>query len=73
MTDEELSAYTDFLNDIEYVAEQHGWNIGITENHSEDKEFVRVEITFIPAIGYDSQFRKFGVKEENNENNKKYD
>ena len=63
MTDKELEAYTDFLNDIERVAEKHGWNIGIADNHSEDKTFVRVELTFIPAGGYDSQFRKFGLKE----------
>lgn len=67
MNNEELNAYTDFLNDIEQVAEKHGWNIGIAENHSEDKKFVRVELTFIPAIGYDSQFRKFGLKETDNE------
>ena len=63
MNNKELCAYTDFLNDIEQVAEKHGWNIGIAENHSEDKNFVRVELTFIPALGYDSQFRKFGLKE----------
>lgn len=61
MTFKEEEAYTDFLNDIERVAEKHGWNIGIAENQSEDKEFPRVELTFIPAIGYDSQFRKFGI------------
>lgn len=64
MTDKELEAYTDFLNDIERVVEKHGWNIGITNNHSEDKDFPRVELTFVPAIGYDAQFRKFGIKEE---------
>jgi hypothetical protein len=63
MTDKELEAYTDFLNDIERVAEKHGWNIGIADNQSEDKKFSRVELTFIPALGYDSQFRKFGIKE----------
>ena len=54
-----LDALTDFLNDIEEVAQKHGWNIGMYENLSDDKEFERVEIMFIPAIGYDSQFRKF--------------
>ena len=63
MTDKELEAYADFLNDIEIVAEKHGWNIGIVDNQSEDKTFARVELTLIPAGGYDSQFRKFGVKE----------
>ncbi|MBO4542162.1 MAG: hypothetical protein J5725_03150 [Bacteroidales bacterium] len=63
MSDKELEAYADFLNDIEIVAEKHGWNIGIADNLSEDKTFARVELTFIPAGGYDSQFRKFGVKE----------
>lgn len=63
MKGKELEAYTDFLNDIERTAEKHGWNIGITDNQSEDITFPRVEITFIPASGYDSQFRKFGVKE----------
>lgn len=29
MTNAEQDAYTDFLNDIEKVAEKHGWNIGI--------------------------------------------
>ena len=53
-----LSALTDFLNDIEEVAQKHGWNIGMYENFSED-EYSRIEITFIPALGYDSQFRKF--------------
>ncbi len=54
-----LSALTDFLNDIEKVVEKHGWNIGMYENYSEDELFSRVEVTFIPALGYDSQFRKF--------------
>ena len=63
MTDKELDAYTDFLNDINRTAEKHGWYIGIADNQSEDKDFVRVELTFIPAIGYDGQFRKFGAKE----------
>lgn len=57
MTDEELDAITDFLNDIERVAEKHGLTVGAYENcMDEDKSFV---ITFIPALGYDSQFRKF--------------
>ena len=61
MNDEEakLEAFADFLNDIEQVAQKHGWNIGSYENLSDDKDFERVEITFIPALGYDSQFRKF--------------
>lgn len=59
MTEKELEAFTEFLNDIEEVVEKHGWNIGMYENFSNDKDFERVEITFIPAIGYDSQFRKF--------------
>lgn len=63
----EEEAYTDFLNAIERVAEEHGWNIGIAENYSEDESFVRVVLTFIPAIGYDAQFRKFGCKEKHDE------
>ena len=55
------NAYTDFLNDIEKIAEQHGWNIGIADNQSEDSNFARVEITFIPAGGADALNRKFGV------------
>ena len=66
MTTEEYEAYTEFLNNIERVAEKHGWNIGIAENHSEDIDFPRVELTFIPALGYDSQFRKFGIKDGGN-------
>ena len=61
MNDEEtkLDALTDFLNDVEEAAKKHGWNIGLYEHLSDNKAFGRVEITFIPAIGYDSQFRKF--------------
>jgi len=59
MNEKELDTFTEFLNDIEEVAEKHGWNIGLYENLSDDKKFERVEITFIPALGYDSQFRKF--------------
>lgn len=53
----ELTALTNFLNDIEEVATKHGWNIGAYENKS--KEADMIEIVFIPALGYDSQFRKF--------------
>lgn len=63
MTREEREAYFDFVNDIEIVAEKHGWNIGISDNHSEDKDFPRVEIIFVPAIGADALNRKFGVDE----------
>ena len=35
MTDKELGAYTDFLNDLERTAEKHGWNIGIADNQYE--------------------------------------
>lgn len=59
MADIELDALTDFLNDIESVAQKHGWNIGMYDNLSEN-DSPSVEITFIPAISYDSQFRKFG-------------
>ena len=55
--DEELTALTEFLNDIEETATKHGWNIGAYENKS--KEADMIEIVFISAIGYDSQFRKF--------------
>ena len=63
MKKEEQDAYTDFLNGIERVAEKHGWNIGISDNHSEDKTFPRVEITFVPAGGADALNRKFGASE----------
>lgn len=52
-------AYCDFLNDLERVAESHGWNIFMSENFSDDDEFPRVEITFGHAIGTDAQNRKF--------------
>lgn len=55
--DEELTALTEFLNDIEEVAEKHGWNIGAYENKSKKADMI--EIVFISALGYDSQFRKF--------------
>ena len=55
--DEELTALTEFLNDIEEVATKHGWNIGAYENKSKKEDLI--EIVFIPALGYDSQFRKF--------------
>ena len=55
--DEELTALTNFLNDIEDVATKHGWNIGAYENKSKEEDMI--EIVFIPALGYDSQFRKF--------------
>ena len=55
--DKKLTALTDFLNDIEEVATKHGWNIGAYENKSEEEDMV--EIIFIPALGYDAQFRKF--------------
>ena len=61
MTNTEQDAYTDFLNDIENVAEKNGWNIAIADNHSEDNNFSRVEITFITAGGADALNRKFGV------------
>ena len=60
-------AYAEFLNAIEQVAEQHGWNIGIHDDKSDDK-YPTVELTFIPASGYDSQFRKFGYGCEEAEN-----
>mgnify|MGYP006351097299 FL=1 len=59
MNEAKADAFVDFLNDIEKVAERHGWNVGITDNQSEDKGFPRVEITFIPALGADSLNRKF--------------
>lgn len=53
----ELEALTKFLNDIESVAQKHGWNIGAYENKSKKEDLI--EVVFIPALGYDSQFRKF--------------
>ena len=50
-------ALTKFLNDIESVAQKHGWNIGAYDNRSEMEDVV--ELVFTPALGYDSQFRKF--------------
>ena len=55
----EDEAYCAFLNDLERVAESHGWNIYMSENFSDDNEFPRVEITFGHAIGTDAQNRKF--------------
>ena len=57
MTKEE--AYCEFLNDLEQVAEKHGWNIDISCNYSDDEEYPRVEITFGHALGADSLNRKF--------------
>lgn len=57
MSEEE--AYCAFLNDLERVAESHGWNIFMSEDFSDDNEFPRVEITFGHAIGEDAQNRKF--------------
>ena len=68
ITIDEEEAYADFLNDIERVAEKHGWNVGIHDNKSGDKTFPRVELTFVPAIGYDAQFRRFGYGCEVTEN-----
>lgn len=50
-------ALTKFLNDIEQVATKHGWNIGAYQNKSKEEDII--ELVFTPAIGYDSQFRKF--------------
>jgi len=50
-------ALTKFLNDIEQVATKHGWNIGAYHNKSKEED--TIELVFTPAIGYDSQFRKF--------------
>ena len=65
-TDGELEALTEFLNDIEEVVQKHGWTIGMYDNLSEN-DSPSVIITFIPAIGYDSQFRKFGKESKPNE------
>jgi hypothetical protein len=59
MGDEKKEAYYSFLNDLERVAESHGWNIYMSEDFSDDNEFPRVVITFGPAIGMDAQNRKF--------------
>ena len=61
MTEIEMEYFVELLNDIESVVEKHGWNIGVYQNFSNDKDYSRIEITLIPAIGYDSQFRKFGA------------
>lgn len=62
MNDEELEAMTEFLNDIEEVAQKHGLNIGAYENNmNETKSF---NIMFIPALGYDAQFLRFGKESE---------
>lgn len=53
----ELEALTKFLNDIEGVAQKHGWNIGAYDNKSKEED--TIELVFTPALGYDSQFRKF--------------
>ena len=53
----ELEALTKFLNDIESVAQKHGWNIGAYDNKSKEEDII--ELVFTPALGYDSQFRKF--------------
>ena len=53
----ELEALTKFLNDIESVVQKHGWNIGGYDNKSKTDDII--EMVFIPALGYDSQFRKF--------------
>lgn len=55
----EEEAYCDFLNDLERVAESHGWNIFMSEDFSDDNDFPRVVITFGHAIGMDAQNRKF--------------
>lgn len=55
--DKELTALTEFINDIEETANKHGWNIGSYENKSKKEDLIK--IVFIPALGYDSQFRKF--------------
>lgn len=60
--DNELQAITDFLNDIEEVAEKHGLNIGIYENNMKETE--SFNIVFIPALGYDAQFLRIGKKSE---------
>lgn len=54
----EEEAYCTFLNDLERVAENHGWNIFMSENFSDD-DFPRIVITFGHAIGTDAQNRKF--------------
>lgn len=59
---DELKAITEFLNDIEEVAQKHGLNIGTYENNMEEtKSF---NIMFIPALGYDAQFLRFGKEIE---------
>lgn len=60
--DDELQAITDFINDIEKVAQKHGLNVGSYENNM--KELESFNIIFIPAIGYDSQFLRIGKEEE---------
>ena len=65
-TSGDLEALTEFLNDIEEVVQKHGWTIGMYDNLSEN-DSPSVIITFIPAIGYDSQFRKFGKESKPND------
>ena len=57
---DELKAITEFLNDIEEVAQKHGLNIGAYENKMEETE--SFDIMFIPALGYDAQFLRIGRK-----------
>ena len=62
---DELEAITEFLNDIEEVAQKHGLNIGTYENNMEENK--SFNIMFIPALGYDAQFLRFGKERKEEE------
>ena len=54
MTREE--SFIDFINEINKVAIKYGWNVGC---HEFGEECESLKLTFILAIGSDSQNRKF--------------
>jgi hypothetical protein len=64
---DELEAITEFLNDIEKVAQKHGLNIGAYENNMKETE--TFDIMFIPALGYDAQFLRFGKEKKESKPN----
>ena len=52
----EEDEFMNFLNDINKVAIKYGYNVG---GHEFDEEAELIDMFFIPALGADSQNRKF--------------